>query len=105
MSVAKPRPESVMHMAKKARREVSEELITIPGVGPRIANALAELGYVRVSQLCGADAERMYQRLCALRGERIDRCVLYTFRCAVYYASNPAHDPELLKWWNWKDSE
>jgi hypothetical protein len=21
----------------------------------------------------------------------------------VYYASNAEHDPELLKWWNWKD--
>jgi 3-methyladenine DNA glycosylase/8-oxoguanine DNA glycosylase len=92
-------------MAEKKRREVSEELTTIPGVGPRIAEALAELGYFRVSQLCGADAERMYQRLCALRGECIDRCALYTFRCAVYYASNPAHDPELLKWWNWKDTK
>jgi hypothetical protein len=29
--------------------------------------------------------------------------VLYVFRCAVYYASHEVHDPELLKWWNWKD--
>jgi hypothetical protein len=28
---------------------------------------------------------------------------LYTFRCAVYYASNKRHNPKLLKWWNWKD--
>jgi hypothetical protein len=27
---------------------------------------------------------------------------LYTFRCAVYAASEPGPDPELLKWWNWK---
>jgi hypothetical protein len=33
----------------------------------------------------------------------VDRCVLYVFRCAVYYANNKTHDPELLKWWNWKD--
>ncbi len=25
------------------------------------------------------------------------------FRCAVYFASSEKHDPELLKWWNWKD--
>ncbi|MGA3073400.1 MAG: helix-hairpin-helix domain-containing protein, partial [Bryobacteraceae bacterium] len=30
-------------------------------------------------------------------------CVLYVFRCAVYFASEAEHDPELLKWWNWKD--
>jgi hypothetical protein len=29
--------------------------------------------------------------------------VLYVFRCAVYFANNSTHDPELLKWWNWKD--
>jgi hypothetical protein len=36
-------------------------------------------------------------------GRHVDRCVLYTFRCAVYFASESKHDPELLKWWNWKD--
>nr|WP_321429915.1 helix-hairpin-helix domain-containing protein [uncultured Methanolobus sp.] len=29
--------------------------------------------------------------------------MLYVFREAVYFASNEEHDPELLKWWNWKD--
>jgi len=47
--------------------------------------------------------EEMYDSLCELRGEKIDRCVLYTFRCAVYFASTSQHDPKLLKWWNWKD--
>jgi len=23
----------------------------------------------------------------------------------VQYASNKRHDPELLKWWNWKDNK
>ena len=81
----------------------AEELQSIPGVGPSIAEDLAELGYSGVSQLCGADPQQMYQELCALRGKHIDRCVLYVFREAVYYASNSVYDPELLKWWNWKD--
>jgi hypothetical protein len=33
----------------------------------------------------------------------VDRCMLYVFRCAVYYATNKKHDPKLLKWWNWKE--
>jgi hypothetical protein len=37
------------------------------------------------------------------KGKHIDRCVLYTFRCAVYYASNRNHTPSKLKWWNWKN--
>jgi hypothetical protein len=31
-------------------------------------------------------------------------CVLYVFRCAVYYTSHEHHEPELLKWWSWKDA-
>lgn len=30
-------------------------------------------------------------------------CVLYVYRCAVYFAQTPDPDPEKCKWWNWKD--
>ena len=80
-----------------------KELQTIPGVGPSIARDLTDLGYTSVSGLWREDPESMYQRLCELRGTHIDRCVLYVFRCAVYFAGNTGHNPELLKWWNWKD--
>ncbi|MFH0946505.1 MAG: helix-hairpin-helix domain-containing protein [Planctomycetota bacterium] len=79
------------------------DLTTIPGVGPSISQVLLNLGFSRVSDLRGEDPERMYEELCAQRGGPIDRCVLYVFRCAVYYASHDEHEPELLKWWNWKD--
>jgi hypothetical protein len=34
-----------------------------------------------------------------------DRCLLYVFRCAVYYAETEGNirEQEKLKWWNWKD--
>ena len=38
-----------------------------------------------------------------MRGGYMDSCVLYVFSCVVYFANNSNHDPELLKWWNWKD--
>jgi hypothetical protein len=75
----------------------------IPGVGPSIARDLSDLGVRRIEDLCDADPEHLYQQLCTLRGAYVDRCVLYVFRCAVYYASEPDHDAEKLKWWNWKD--
>ena len=81
----------------------ASDLQVIPGVGPSIATDLQDLGYRHVDDLVGGDAEAMYRDLCALRGEHIDRCVLYVFRCATYFAGTDAHDPELLKWWNWKD--
>jgi hypothetical protein len=81
------------------------ELQTIPGVGPSLARDLHDLGIRRVDDLRGSDPERLYRRLCTLRDAPVDRCVLYVFRCAVYYASQREHDTELLKWWNWKDVE
>lgn len=83
---------------------VASDLREIPGVGPSIARDLHALGIDRVEDLDGGDAEELYERLCQLRGMHIDRCVLYVFRCATYYASHEEHDPELLKWWNWKET-
>ena len=84
---------------------ITEDLQNIPGVGPKIGQALNDLGYRCISQLRGTDPERMYEQLCLLRGMHIDRCVLYVFRCAVYFADNTVHDPERLKWWAWKDPQ
>jgi hypothetical protein len=69
-----------------------------------MARDLRDLGYRAVEDLAGADPEDMYRRLCEIRGTRMDRCVLYVFRCAAYYATREEHDPDLLRWWNWKDN-
>ena len=83
----------------------NNNLQSIPGVGKSLSQDLRDLGYHSVNGLKGQDPEIMYQNLMDLRDEHIDRCVLYVFRCAVYFASNAKHDKELLKWWNWKDSK
>ena len=88
-------------MKKSAR--AADDLQSIPGVGPSIAEDLEQLGFHRVADLAGQDAQKMYETLCAQQGLHIDRCVLYVFRCATYYAGTKNHDAELLKWWNWKD--
>ena len=82
-----------------------QDLQTIPGVGKSLGQDLVDLGYRTVDELKSEDPEKMYQNLIDLRGHHIDRCVLYVFRCAVYFASHETHDRELLKWWNWKDSK
>jgi nucleotidyltransferase/DNA polymerase involved in DNA repair len=81
----------------------SESLTSIPGVGPRISLLLNDIGIHRVSDLKGRNPENLYKQVITTRGKPIDRCVLYTFRCAVYFASNRNHTPSKLKWWNWKD--
>ncbi len=82
---------------------VKSDLQTIPGVGPNMEKHLLELGYSTVDSLKGADPEEMYVRECRQKGEQLDRCVLYVYRLAVYFAENTEHEPEKLKWWNWKD--
>jgi hypothetical protein len=84
-------------------RGTGESLESVPGIGPSLAADLRRLGVRRVGDLKGRNAESLYGRLCRLEKASVDRCVLYAFRCAVYYASRSRHDPELLKWWNWKD--
>ena len=87
----------------KNTRTLSHDLESIPGIGPSLAEDLKKLGIHRVRDLQNRDPEKLYTELCDLEGVRQDPCVLYAFRCAVYYSGKEHHDPELLKWWNWKD--
>ena len=80
-----------------------DPLLVIPGVGPSIARDLRALGITTVAQLHGRDPERLYAQSNRLRGMTQDRCLLYVFRCAVYYATEPRPKARLLKWWNWSD--
>ena len=77
----------------------------IPGIGKQIAKDLRDLGIKQPADLKGKNPELLYEKLCALRGQDIDRCMLYTFRCAIYAVSVTRHDPKKLQWWHWKDAE
>jgi hypothetical protein len=86
------------------RRVSADPLQAIPGVGPSIAEDLRALGIKDPTGLRGKDPETLYDRSNRLRGVTQDRCLLYVFRCAVYFASTSRHQPEKLKWWNWSDA-
>lgn len=79
------------------------EFRTIPGVGKSIAEDFWNLGFRAVDELVGKDPEELYQQLCSQMDCHVDRCMLYVFRCAVYFATEKDPKPELLKWWKWKD--
>ena len=78
-------------MAKRAA--AGDDLQRIPGVGPSIARDLRGLGIRRVAELRGREPEARYRRINEQRGERRDPCLLYVFRCAVYFASTARPDP------------
>jgi len=88
---------------RRNKIKIIKELQTIPGVGKTIANDLYLLGFRSVNEIKNKNPEKMYADYCKLLNQSIDKCLLYVFRCAVYFASNKNHSPELLLWWNWKD--
>lgn len=91
-------------MAPKTKDLALKELQQIPSIGPKVGEMLIEIGVLKIDDLKGGNPETLYQQICAVRNETLDRCVLYHFRCAVYFASNENPDPDLLKWWCWKEN-
>ncbi len=82
-----------------------DDLKIIPGVGKDMERHFFDVGVRKVSDLIGADPEELFRKDCEVKGLQDDRCVLYVFRLAVYYANNEIRDPEKLKWYYWKDEK
>jgi hypothetical protein len=87
----------------EAHRDQDDDLRRIPGVGPAMARDLHLLGIEKVADLRGRDPEELYRALEGELGRHVDRCVLYVFRCAAYFAGASQPEPELTRWWSWKD--
>lgn len=81
------------------------DLTKIPGVGANMERHLQNIGIRCVADLVGKDPEELYHLDCLKKGFQEDRCALYVYRCAVYFAEHEHHEPEKLKWWYWKDKE
>lgn len=79
------------------------DLKNIPGVGKNMEQHFFNIGIFTIDDLIGKNPEELFLKDCSVKGFQDDRCVLYVFRLAVYYANNSVRDPEKLKWWNWKD--
>lgn len=82
---------------------MKRDLTTIPNVGKAIKEDLQQIGITCVEDLREKNPEVLYQLVCEKKGFKEDRCLLYVFRMAVYYAENETYNPEKLKWWFWKD--
>jgi len=80
-----------------------DTLESVPGIGKSLAADLRSLGIRKVSDLANRNPKQLYRALESRMHAHVDRCVLYAFICAVYYARHKRHDPEKLKWWTWKD--
>jgi len=81
------------------------DLINIPYVGKNTKDDLLKMGITCIEDLKGKDPEDLYLQDSIIKGYEEDRCQLYVFRMAVYYAEHTTHEDEKLKWWYWKDKE
>lgn len=77
-------------------------LDTIPYIGPAIAKDLNNIGINCVEDLKGKDPERLYELSNKYEMKEQDRCLLYTYRYAVYYAEGGRETSKLV-WWAWKN--
>jgi len=89
------------------KQQAIKELTIIPGVGKSLATDLWNIGVTSVADLKGKNPYELYDLSNRFAGTVQDRCVLYVFKCAVYFANTPVseQEPEKLKWWNWKDTK
>lgn len=82
-----------------------KQLQLIPGIGKACSLDLWNIGIRKVSDLSGKNPDNLYKKLNKVNGATHDICMLYTFRCAVYFASEKIHNKEKLNWWYWKDKK
>lgn len=87
------------------KEESIKNLMQIPGVGKSIANDLYRIGINKVEDLKQKNPDVLYDLSNKVAGCVQDRCLLYVFREAIYFAEIPKehHNKEKLKWWNWSD--
>lgn len=90
-------------MNSSNKKKVLAEFRKIPGVGRVIAEDFWNIGLRSIDDLQEQEPDELYDKLCQYQKCQVDRCMLYVFRCAVYFATEQNPKSELLKWWNWKD--
>jgi hypothetical protein len=75
--------------------DMTSDLTAIPNIGPAVARKLERLDVHSADDLRGRDPHELFERLCALDGQRHDPCLLDTFVAAVSYADGGPARP----WW------
>jgi len=85
--------------------QILKQFQNIPGIGKACALDLWNIGLRSVDDLRGKNPELLYEKLNRISGTRHDICMLYTFRCAVYFVSEKNHEKEKLNWWYWKENK
>jgi hypothetical protein len=84
---------------------INTDLTKIPGIGKDMAQHLIAAGYPSIDSLKGQSPDDVYVRDCFAQGIQVDRCALYCYRLAVYYADHDGQlPPDKQNWWSWKEN-
>lgn len=70
-------------------------------VGPAMIRDFKRLGIHSVAQLSHRNPEKLYEKLCEIKGQPQDICCLDVFRAAVAQARNPRLSVKQRQWWYW----
>ncbi|MBK9737468.1 MAG: pathogenicity locus [Saprospiraceae bacterium] len=92
-----------MSNALQDKTKILKEFQVIPSVGKACALDFWNIGLRSVDELSGQNPNVLYHKLNNITGVRHDICMLYTFRCAVYFVTEKNHEKQKLNWWYWKD--
>ncbi len=87
------------------KQKTIKQLQKIPGIGKACSLDLWNIGIRSIKELKMQNPALLYEKLNTITGMQHDICMLYTFRCAVYYATEKNHEQEKLNWWYWKDKK
>ena len=83
-------------MVTKERR-----LADLVSVGPAFMRDFELLGIHSIEQLSRRNPEKLYEKLCVVKGQVQDICCLDVFRAAVAQAKNLRLPVEQRQWWYW----
>jgi hypothetical protein len=95
------RPKGAGKAGGRAASRPEHPLAGLRSVGPATRRDLDLLGVRTLASLAAADPQELYDRLCALTGQRHDPCVLDVFACAVAQARDPYLPGALRDWFAW----
>ena len=86
------------------KEKVLKQLQSIPSIGKACSLDLWNIGVRSIADLKEQNPRMLYDKLNIITGTTHDICMLYTIRCAVYFATEKQHDKQKLIWWYWKDN-
>ena len=82
---------------------ILKQFQSLPSIGKAGSLDLWNMGFRSIDELKGKNPMELYEKLCYITKLKHDICVLYSFRCMVYFVNEKEHEKEKLNWWYWKD--